>query len=85
MRIARLNKKLRDHGSLVVKVTDSWPTCHEFEPSTTEDPSCSGRWTVEAETSSRWCGMEDGVPAQVSFSSLDPSSKLRGPSPKAHE
>ncbi|GFY05689.1 hypothetical protein TNCV_4403561 [Trichonephila clavipes] len=28
----------RSRGSLVVKVTDSWPTCHEFEPSVTEDP-----------------------------------------------
>ncbi|GFX97527.1 hypothetical protein TNCV_2840871 [Trichonephila clavipes] len=28
----------RSHGSLVVKVTDSWHACHEFEPRTTEDP-----------------------------------------------
>ncbi|GFW33326.1 hypothetical protein TNCV_2860031 [Trichonephila clavipes] len=27
-------------GNLVVKVTDSWVTYHEFEPSTAEDPSC---------------------------------------------
>ncbi|GFT09323.1 hypothetical protein TNCV_5062071 [Trichonephila clavipes] len=26
----------------VVKVTDSWPACHEFEPNTTEDPPCRG-------------------------------------------
>ncbi|GFY01196.1 uncharacterized protein TNCV_5076631 [Trichonephila clavipes] len=39
-----------------------------------------------AETSSRWCGVvvrRGGVPAQVSSTSLDHGSKLRGPSPKA--
>ncbi|GFY26537.1 hypothetical protein TNCV_2878671 [Trichonephila clavipes] len=30
------------HGSLVVKITNSWLTCHEFEPSAAEDPSCLG-------------------------------------------
>ncbi|GFT28348.1 uncharacterized protein TNCV_646521 [Trichonephila clavipes] len=33
-------------GSLVVKVTDSWLTCHKFEPSAAEDPPClEGRCT----------------------------------------
>ncbi|GFV13741.1 uncharacterized protein TNCV_2500751 [Trichonephila clavipes] len=38
-----------------------------------------------AERSSRWCGVvvRRGVPAQVSSTSLDHGSKLRGPSPKA--
>ncbi|GFT75554.1 uncharacterized protein TNCV_1135251 [Trichonephila clavipes] len=38
-----------------------------------------------AETSSRWCSVvvRRGVPAQVSSTSLDHGSKLRGPSPKA--
>ncbi|GFU53437.1 uncharacterized transposon-derived protein F54H12.3 [Trichonephila clavipes] len=39
-----------------------------------------------AEMSSRWCGVvvrRGGVPAQVSSTSLDHGSKLRGPSPKA--
>ncbi|GFW40839.1 uncharacterized protein TNCV_4368871 [Trichonephila clavipes] len=39
-----------------------------------------------AETSSRWCGVvgrREGVPVQVSSTSLDHGSKLRGPSPKA--
>ncbi|GFX50776.1 uncharacterized protein TNCV_2723601 [Trichonephila clavipes] len=38
-----------------------------------------------AETSSHWCGVvvRRGVPAQVSSTSLDHGSKLRGPSPKA--
>ncbi|GFV07874.1 uncharacterized protein TNCV_306221 [Trichonephila clavipes] len=35
-----------------------------------------------AETSSRWCGVVV-MPAQVSSTSLDHGSKLRGPSPKA--
>ncbi|GFV79449.1 uncharacterized protein TNCV_279051 [Trichonephila clavipes] len=36
-------------------------------------------------TFSRWCGVviRRGVPAQVSSTSLDQCSKLRGPSPKA--
>ncbi|GFU36557.1 uncharacterized protein TNCV_2898111 [Trichonephila clavipes] len=37
-----------------------------------------------AETSSRWCGVVvRRMPAQVSSTSLDHGSKLRGPSPKA--
>ncbi|GFV78583.1 uncharacterized protein TNCV_1888891 [Trichonephila clavipes] len=38
-----------------------------------------------AEMSSRWCGVvvRRGVPAQMSSSSLDYGSKLRGSSPKA--
>ncbi|GFU98765.1 uncharacterized protein TNCV_1214811 [Trichonephila clavipes] len=35
-----------------------------------------------AETSFHWCGVR-GVPAQVSSTSLDHGSKLRGPLPKA--
>ncbi|GFT07566.1 hypothetical protein TNCV_4045321 [Trichonephila clavipes] len=31
-----------DHGSLVVKVTDSLLECREFEPRTTEDPPYRG-------------------------------------------
>ncbi|GFW22812.1 uncharacterized protein TNCV_2380271 [Trichonephila clavipes] len=41
---------------------------------------------LRAETSSSWCGVvvrRGGVPAQVSSTSLDHDSKLRGPSPKA--
>ncbi|GFV50793.1 uncharacterized protein TNCV_4237481 [Trichonephila clavipes] len=38
-----------------------------------------------AQMSSRWCGVvvRRGVPAQVSCTSLDHGSKLRGPSPKS--
>ncbi|GFU71340.1 hypothetical protein TNCV_4280331 [Trichonephila clavipes] len=49
-------------GSLVVKVTDSWPEYHEIETSTTEDPPCRGVRCIfkyiEAQMSSRWCGGE---------------------------
>ncbi|GFX54179.1 uncharacterized protein TNCV_2338151 [Trichonephila clavipes] len=40
---------------------------------------------LKARTSSRWCDVvvRRGVPAQVSPTSLDHGSKLRGPSPKA--
>ncbi|GFW49961.1 RNase H domain-containing protein [Trichonephila clavipes] len=34
--------QLSDCGILVVKVTDSWLACHEFEPVTAEDPPYSG-------------------------------------------
>ncbi|GFS72055.1 hypothetical protein TNCV_2676991 [Trichonephila clavipes] len=45
----------------MVKVTDSWPACHEFELCVTENPPCRGgdaRYFVEAQTSFRWCGAE---------------------------
>ncbi|GFY24778.1 hypothetical protein TNCV_2689691 [Trichonephila clavipes] len=78
-------------GSLVVKVTDSWPVCHEFKPCTTEDPPFSGgRCTLNLSRLKRpplvevW-KLGEKVPAQVSSSSLDHASKLRDPSPKALE
>ncbi|GFX64789.1 hypothetical protein TNCV_4682641 [Trichonephila clavipes] len=73
--------------TLVVKVTYSWLAYHEFEPSTAEILSCRGAMNVKSESSKRpligvvvrrW-----EVQAQVSSSSLDYGSKLRGPSPKA--
>ncbi|GFY10811.1 4-hydroxyphenylpyruvate dioxygenase-like protein [Trichonephila clavipes] len=36
------------HGSLVVKVTDSWLACQDFEPSTTEKPPCWGAMHVKS-------------------------------------
>ncbi|GFW18296.1 hypothetical protein TNCV_4008351 [Trichonephila clavipes] len=67
-------------GSLVVKVTDSWPACHEFDPSTAEDPPFRRAMHVNltrAQTSFRWCGVVNRrvVPAQVSSSSLYHGSK----------
>ncbi|GFV74628.1 hypothetical protein TNCV_5130701 [Trichonephila clavipes] len=50
-----------DRGSRVIKVTDSWSACHEFELSTTEDPPCRGPMhvkSVDVQTSSRWCSVE---------------------------
>ncbi|PRD27613.1 UNVERIFIED_CONTAM: Clathrin heavy chain 2 [Trichonephila clavipes] len=46
-------------SSLVVKVTNSWPVCHEFEPSTAEDPHVGEAIQVKyvrIQTSSHWCG-----------------------------
>ncbi|GFW60207.1 hypothetical protein TNCV_1842881 [Trichonephila clavipes] len=69
-------------SSLEVKEMDLWPACHEFEPSTAEDPPRRGLMhvkSVETQTSSRWCGVEvrkRRVPAQMSSSSLDLGSKL---------
>ncbi|GFV90938.1 hypothetical protein TNCV_1248271 [Trichonephila clavipes] len=46
-------------GSLV-KVTDSWPACHEFEPSTTDNPPCRRNTLNMSQTFSRgmvvWIG-----------------------------
>ncbi|GFX43989.1 hypothetical protein TNCV_4112681 [Trichonephila clavipes] len=48
-------------GSLVVKVMDSCPECHKFEPSSAETryvgQSCKLNMS-RAETSSRWCGVK---------------------------
>ncbi|GFT07960.1 hypothetical protein TNCV_873831 [Trichonephila clavipes] len=33
---------LGGRGSLIVKLTDPWPACLQFEPCTNEDPSCRG-------------------------------------------
>ncbi|GFY05242.1 hypothetical protein TNCV_2206881 [Trichonephila clavipes] len=31
----------QSRGRLEVKLTDSWPTCHEFDPNAAEDPPCT--------------------------------------------
>ncbi|GFY20820.1 hypothetical protein TNCV_1120541 [Trichonephila clavipes] len=68
-------------GSLAVKVTDSWPGCHEFEPSIAEDLPCRRALHVKSIESLNvlplmWWGIyEKEVPAQVSSSSLDQGSK----------
>ncbi|GFV36118.1 hypothetical protein TNCV_4964661 [Trichonephila clavipes] len=71
-------------GSLMVMVTDSWLTYHEFEPCTAEDPPCRGkRCTLNTSrlkpppVDAVWKSGER-VPAQISSSSLDHESKLRG-------
>ncbi|GFY17295.1 transposable element Tcb1 transposase [Trichonephila clavipes] len=66
---------VRGRDSLVVKATDSWLTCHEFDPSTTD------AMHVKSVESSNvlplvWCdSKERGLPAQLSSSSLDHGSK----------
>ncbi|GFW30934.1 hypothetical protein TNCV_2940341 [Trichonephila clavipes] len=35
-------------GSLLDTVTNSWPTCYEFEPSTAEDPPCREAMPIES-------------------------------------
>ncbi|GFU54311.1 hypothetical protein TNCV_576871 [Trichonephila clavipes] len=66
-------------GSRAVKVSDRDWHCHEFEPSTTKDPPCRAAMHVKSVESSnvfRWCGSQERrVLAQVSFTSLDHSSK----------
>ncbi|GFV85880.1 hypothetical protein TNCV_1421851 [Trichonephila clavipes] len=47
---------------------DSWPECHEFEPSTAEDRSSTGVMfvkSVEAPTSSLWCDVEVVSPSII--------------------
>ncbi|GFV69813.1 hypothetical protein TNCV_3247631 [Trichonephila clavipes] len=49
-------------SNLVVQVTDSWPACHEFKPSTAEDPSFRGAMHLKSVESSNalhlvWCGI----------------------------
>ncbi|GFT44906.1 hypothetical protein TNCV_463191 [Trichonephila clavipes] len=57
-----LPERTHGRGSLVVKVSDSWQVHQEFEPGIVEDPPLQRRLmhtkNVEAQTSSRWCGVE---------------------------
>ncbi|GFU98015.1 uncharacterized protein TNCV_232921 [Trichonephila clavipes] len=64
---------------LVVKETDSWLTCHDFEPRTSEDPPYIGdRCTLSMSRFKR-------PPVGRLLTSLDYISKLRGQSQKALE
>ncbi|GFU45899.1 hypothetical protein TNCV_5102101 [Trichonephila clavipes] len=72
---------MRSRGSILVKIKDSWLECHEFELSSGEDPSCRiGQYTLNLSRLKRppvavvW-KLGEGVPAHVSFSSLDHGSK----------
>ncbi|GFV38771.1 hypothetical protein TNCV_4763781 [Trichonephila clavipes] len=73
-------------GSLVVEVTNSWQACHEFKPSTTEEPQYKGEMYVlicrEHKLPPISVVIRRGVPAQLSSLSLDHGSKLRRSSPK---
>ncbi|GFY02320.1 hypothetical protein TNCV_3502021 [Trichonephila clavipes] len=46
----------RGRGSQVVKITDSWPACHEFEPGLLQ--GVTHVEYVEPQTSSHWCSVE---------------------------
>ncbi|GFT71719.1 uncharacterized protein TNCV_1081841 [Trichonephila clavipes] len=76
-------------GSPVVKVSNHGRHVMSSIPVPLKTRRVGQRCTLNlsrAETSSRWCGVvvrRGGVPAQVSSTSLDHGSKLRGPSPKA--
>ncbi|GFW07854.1 hypothetical protein TNCV_3919871 [Trichonephila clavipes] len=85
----RLSDRIVTIPFFQVKITDSWVACHEFEPCNAEDPPCrGGRSTFNLSRIKRppvggvWI-LGEGMPAQVSSSSLDQSSKCRDPSPKA--
>ncbi|GFU45739.1 hypothetical protein TNCV_3374061 [Trichonephila clavipes] len=73
----------------MVKVSDRGWLRHEFDPSTTKDPPCRAAMHVNlprVQTSSLWCRVvvrRGWGAAQVSSTSLDHGSELRGPSPTA--
>ncbi|GFU78671.1 uncharacterized protein TNCV_2302821 [Trichonephila clavipes] len=72
----------------MVKVSDHGWLATSSSPVPLKTRRVGERYTLNlsrAQTSSRWRGVvvRRGVPAQVSSSSLDHGSKLRGPSPKA--
>ncbi|GFV37735.1 uncharacterized protein TNCV_1001731 [Trichonephila clavipes] len=74
-------------GGLVVKVTNLWLAYQGFETSTAEDPPCRRRARENLSMLKRSPvvvvgKLEQWVLAQVSSSSLDQGSKLRGPSQK---
>ncbi|GFT79167.1 uncharacterized protein TNCV_3095141 [Trichonephila clavipes] len=78
-----------DCGSPVVKVSDHGRHVMSSSPVPLKTRRVGQRCTLSlsrAETSSCWCGvvrlLGEGLPAQVSSTSLDNGSKLRGPSPK---
>ncbi|GFX50286.1 uncharacterized protein TNCV_2892031 [Trichonephila clavipes] len=77
----------RGHGSLVVKVSDRGWRIMSSSRVPLKTRGVGKRCTLNllrAQASSCWCGMvEEGIPAQVTSSSLDHGSKLRSPSPKA--
>ncbi|GFX11308.1 hypothetical protein TNCV_2803721 [Trichonephila clavipes] len=81
---------LNGRGSLVITETDSWPACHKFEPSTNEDPPCTGVMHVKSLETHKHppFGVEvrrGGARAPVLSSLFDRGSGLRHPSSKTLE
>ncbi|GFS79528.1 uncharacterized protein TNCV_2370411 [Trichonephila clavipes] len=75
-------------GGQVVKASDRWWRVVSSSPVLLKTRRVGERGTLNlsrAQTSFHWCGVvvRRGVLAQVSSTSLDHGSKLRGPSPKA--
>ncbi|GFV99435.1 hypothetical protein TNCV_1514051 [Trichonephila clavipes] len=80
-------------GSLVVKASARGWNIMSSSPLPLKTNRVGERCTLNlprAQTSSRWCGLvvrrsrgRETIPAQVSSTSIDNGSKLRGPSPKA--
>ncbi|GFX55319.1 uncharacterized protein TNCV_3968731 [Trichonephila clavipes] len=78
----------RGCGSPMVRVSDHGRYVMSSSPVPLKTRRLGQRCTLNlsrAETSSRWCGVvgRRGDAAQMSSTSLDHGSKLRGPSPKA--
>ncbi|GBO03691.1 hypothetical protein AVEN_188121-1 [Araneus ventricosus] len=73
-------------GGLVLRSRSWGRRAPGSKPASTVDPPCMGPATFQiirsGQTPSRWCGVEAwrGARAQVSSSSSDRGSKLRGPS-----
>ncbi|GFX83099.1 DDE_3 domain-containing protein [Trichonephila clavipes] len=67
-----MSRKYNGRGSLAIKVTDSWPTSHEFDPGSTKVPPCrKGRFKLNMLRLNirRWCDRENrrrSVSSQVS-------------------
>ncbi|GFU99216.1 uncharacterized protein TNCV_2963091, partial [Trichonephila clavipes] len=82
------SKAPSDCGSPVVRVSDHGRYVISSSPVPLKTLRVGQRCTLNlsrAETFSPWCGVvvRRGCAAQVSSTSLDHGSKLRGPSPKA--
>ncbi|GBM78500.1 hypothetical protein AVEN_266025-1 [Araneus ventricosus] len=75
----------RGRGGLVVRSRLWGRRAPVSKPDSTNDSLCMGPAVRSGQTPSRWCGVEAwrGVPSQVSSSSSDRGSKLRGPSPNS--
>ncbi|GFV54446.1 hypothetical protein TNCV_2865301 [Trichonephila clavipes] len=80
----RISKQHGGRVCLVVKVTDSWLACHEFQPSTAENPTCRGRGLKCHPVGVMWKLGEEGNSSDASLP-LAHGSKLRDSSPRALE
>ncbi|GFW92595.1 hypothetical protein TNCV_519121 [Trichonephila clavipes] len=72
----------RATAALVFKLTDTWMACHDFEPCSAEDPPCRGAIlikSIEAQTSTHWCGVEVRRRGSISGVVLITRSVARSP------